>query len=61
MEIFKPYTFSWWQIAILKMALLFFGIAIGAYWHSFFGANLMIFVIVGLAAGLYIAYISFKK
>lgn len=61
MNIFKSYTYTWWQIGIFKLSLLVFGAAIGAYWHGFFGNHLTVLVIVGVIAGLYIGYVSLRK
>lgn len=61
MNLFKSYTFTWWQIGILKWALLAFGAAIGAYWHDFFGANLTTLIITAIIASAYIMYASLKQ
>ena len=61
MKLFKSYAFTWWQIGIFKLALLAIGIAIGAYWHDFFGANLTALIIVAVIASAYILYVSLKQ
>ena len=61
MKLFKAYTFKWWQIGIFKLALLAIGIAIGAYWHDFFGANLTALIIIAVIAGAYTMYVSLKQ
>jgi len=61
MNLFKSYTFTWWQIGILKLALLSIGIVIGAYWHDFFGANLTAFIIIAAVANIIIMFISLKQ
>ncbi len=61
MSIFKNYTYSWWQVGILKLALLSFGLAIGAYWNEFFFQYVNLFIAIGVACAIYIGYISLRK
>ena len=61
MKLFKPYTYTWWQIGIFKMALLSVGAIIGSYWHVFFQNNLTVFVIIAIIGAGYIWYVSLKK
>jgi hypothetical protein len=39
MNILKTFTLKWHQTSIFKSGMLSLGIAIGAYWHRFFGGN----------------------
>ena len=61
MNLFKSYSLTWWQMGILKLALLAMGAAIGAYWHEFFGANLVLLVVIAAIAGAYIMYATLKQ
>lgn len=61
MKLFKSYTFAWWQMAILKLALLSLGAAIGSYWYSFFGANLVVLIVIAIISSIYILSISFRQ
>jgi hypothetical protein len=61
MNIFKSYTYTWWQIGIFKLALLSIGVLIGAYWHDFFLDNKVIFIVIAVIASAYIMYVSLKK
>jgi hypothetical protein len=61
MKLFKSYTFTWWQIGIFKLALLTVGAAIGAYWHAFFGANLIPLIVIAAVASIYILYAALKQ
>jgi hypothetical protein len=61
MKIFKSYTFTWWQIGIFKIALLAAGIAVGAYWHSFFGTILPVLIVIAAITTLYIIYVSLSS
>ena len=61
MNIFKNYTFSWWQIGIFKLALLCFGVVIGAYWHEVFSQYFTALLVVGIVSAIYIGFISLRK
>ncbi len=61
MNIFKSFTFTWKQIALLKLSVLFVGIAIGAYFSAFFAPYTLFLLIVGILIGLYIFSIWLKK
>ena len=61
LNLFKSYSLTWWQMGILKLALLAMGAVIGAYWHEFFGANLVLLVVIAAIAGAYIMYATLKQ
>ena len=35
MKIFRTWTFSWWQVGVLKVCLISFGILLGLYFHEY--------------------------
>lgn len=61
MNLFKDRTYKWWQMGIFKLALLSFGVAIGAYWSEVFLPYIGLLSMLGIVFGIYIALISFKK
>ena len=61
MNLFKTYTFTWWQLGILKLALLSIGAAAGAYWPDFFAANLTALIVVAVVATAYTVYVALKS
>ena len=61
MKLFKSYTYKWWQMSILKLALFTIGAAIGAYWSEFFIVNLTTLIIIAVISTIYVLYISFKQ
>jgi hypothetical protein len=61
MKVFKNYTLTWQQVGIFKFCPLVAGVAIGAYWHDFFGALLTALVFIAVATGAYVAYVTFKQ
>jgi hypothetical protein len=61
MNLFKTFTLTWWQGALLKWGAFALGIAVGAYWHDLF-SNFLPFLITGAALSLaYVAYVWGKQ
>lgn len=60
MRIIRDYTYTVWQVGALKFAMLSMGVAIGAYWQEIFLPYAIWLFGVGLALGVYMAYISFS-
>lgn len=61
MNIFKNYVYSWWQVGLLKLALLSFGLAIGSYWPDVFSIYTTHLVVLGIALGIYLGFVSLKQ
>jgi len=61
MSIFKRSTYTWWQIGLLKLALVSIGIAIGASWSNVFLPYAVPLVILGVVLGLYLLAVWMKK
>lgn len=61
MNIFKTASYSWWQIGLLKFALLSIGLAIGAYWPAVFLPYAVWLAALGALLGLYLAYAWIKQ
>jgi len=57
MNIFTSTRFTWWQLGILKWAILFFGIAIGSYWPEVFAPYALLLLGVGIIAGIYLGFV----
>lgn len=61
MSIFRTYTFSWKQVAVLKIAVAAIALAAGAYWSSFFSQYLLGLLALGIVCGAYLAFVMFGK
>ncbi len=61
MDIFKQTTLTWWQIGLLKWAVLLIGIAIGATWSEFFVQYALVCFVVGLFFSAYVGYVWFRQ
>lgn len=62
MKIFHDYTFTWWQLALLKVSLLALGILIGSLWAGLFAGVVKLFLLVFfIIPALYLAIRLLKK
>ena len=61
MNPFKTFTLKWWQAGLFKWGLLALGLAVGAYWHAFFGGCLPLLIIVAVASLAYLSYVWWKQ
>ena len=60
-KLLKDWTFKWWEVGLLKLALTAFGAAIALQWHDFFidykWALLGIFILIWI----YFIYKTFNE
>jgi len=61
MNIFKSYTYTWWQVGILKLALVTVGIFIGSYWPGVWIKLMTPVALIAILASAYTVYISLKQ
>jgi hypothetical protein len=61
MNLFKTFTMKWWQAGIFKAGIWALGIAVGAYWHNFFGGILPPLIAFGAACAIYTVAIWLKQ
>ena len=61
MNLFKTFTLKWWQGGLFKWGMLGLGIAIGAYWHDFFGDYLPILVVMAAVTLGYVTFVWWKQ
>ncbi len=61
MNLFKTFTLRWWQASLFKISMLAAGIAIGAYWSSFFLSFLGALIVVAVVAGTYVTIIWWRQ
>ncbi len=61
MRPFKTFTLQGWQGALFKWGMLALGIAIGAYWHDFFGGLLPVLITVAVLALACVTYVWWKQ
>jgi len=61
MDILKPTTLTWWQLGLLKWAVLFIGIAVGATWPDVFRQYVGLLLVVGLVISCYLGSVWFRN
>lgn len=61
MNIFKKCTLEWWEVSLLKIAVLAIGLAVGATWPEVFEPYITFLVALGLVLGIYIGSIWLKR
>jgi len=61
MDIFKNYTFTWWQAGILQISAVCIGVALGAHWPEIFAPYTTALIVIAVMLGTHLIVISFKK
>ena len=61
MNLCKTFTLKWWQAGLFKWGMLALGIAIGTYWHDFFGGYLPLLIVVAAISLSYLTYVWWKQ
>jgi small basic protein len=61
MQLFKSYTYAWWQVDVFKLALLSIGALIGATWHEFLTGNAAPLAAIAVAATAYTVFVSLRQ
>jgi len=60
MNLFKPFTLEWWQVALFKIAMVALGLALGATWPQFFSRWVVWLWLIFVITGSYITWIWYK-
>jgi len=61
MKLFGTYKLEWWQIGLLKITLLLFGIVVGVYWYVFWTPYLMTFLVIAIILAIYLLFTCWGK
>ena len=61
MNLFKSITMKWWQAGIFKLGMWAIGIAVGAYWHNFFGNYIAKLVAIAVICLSYVTYVWLRE
>lgn len=57
MKILSPTAFTWYQMAALKWAVLFIGIAVGSTWPDTLAPYAVKLLFTGLVLSLYVGFV----
>ena len=60
MKIFRNYTFTVWQMAVIKVAVAAVGMILGAFFAPFVLETLWLFIAIWVIAAVYILWITYK-
>lgn len=53
MHLFKTWKFAWWEVSLLKVGLISFGILLGLYFYDYLRDLLWLWWILFLLSALY--------
>lgn len=53
MQIFRDWTFKWWEIALIKICLLSLGILLGLYFYDFLVSLLQLWWVLFVVTAVY--------
>jgi hypothetical protein len=59
--LFKSFTFTWWQVGLLKLSLLSLGVVVGSTWPGVFVGWRDVLVVLFVVPALYLTYLSFRQ
>ncbi len=58
---FKSFTFTWWQVGLLKLSLLSLGVLVGSPWPGVFLGRREVLVVLFVVPAFYITYLWFRQ
>lgn len=61
MHLFKSLTLKWWQISLLKLSLISFGIILGIYFQTFFFRWIVFVTILFVVPGIYLVKVWWRQ
>ena len=54
MTLFKSFTFTWWQVGLLKLSLLSLGAVVGATWPGVFAGWREVLLVLRVGPACYV-------
>ena len=60
-DMFRDYTMRWWQVSLLKVSMVAFGLAVGATWPGAFEGWLLWLWLIFLLPAAYLSYVFYPQ
>jgi len=61
MTLFQSFTFTWWQVGLLKLSLLSLGMVIGSTWSEVFAGWRDVLGVLFVVPAVYLTYLAFRQ
>ena len=61
LKIFRSYTFTWWQLSLLKISVLALGLAVGSTWPQVFTGWRELLLVLFVAPAFYVSYVWIEQ
>jgi hypothetical protein len=61
MNIFKTFSLKWWQAGIFKLGMWAIGIAVGAWFHTFFAGYYPVLIAIAVICLGYVTILWIKQ
>lgn len=63
MNLFKDFTFHWWEFSLLKISMVSLGILAGSYFSNFFRTKTMTLFLIAVFVlpAIYLIFKTFKQ
>jgi hypothetical protein len=61
LKIFRSYTFTWWQLSLLKISVLALGLAVGSTWPQLFTGWRELLLVLFVAPAFYVSYVWIEQ
>jgi len=59
--LFTSFTFTWWQLGLVKISLLSLGVVVGATWPGVFVVWRDLLLVLFVVPAFYVSYLWFKQ
>ena len=61
MNVFRTYTFAWWQLGLLKLSMLALGLTVGSTWPEVVGVWRALLLALFVVPAGYLSYVWLKQ
>jgi hypothetical protein len=58
---FTSFTFTWWQVGLVKLSLLSLGVVVGATWPGIFAEWRALLLVLFVGPAFYMSYVALKQ